>query len=998
MQNTRTETDADTGRAAPPDAAGQTAGHTVASAGAPPDRPSRNPSGGRRWGAAEWAAADVADAFQGLEPHQDRFTASRLLQRVAAEIGWPQRHVAHFTFLVERTRPCDWEPGRRPIVWLSVKNTARLLGISESQLSHYERFLVAEGFVARRDSPNYRRYGRRGPDGHIVEAYGLDLSPSAAMIPRLESLAETVSQAQIDTRKQTVRLSATARQCCCAIHTAVGDGVLSNAPAHRSRASLRACTANVHADTPSAELRSRIAAVKRLEGSVRAVVEGYEQPPETAPASAACAAETSSPAASWHARTQATAREYTSHGMRKLKPPLQYNTRDSILEGTLQGAGGRKDSVAAGDGPAAHPAAAAPGRPLLPRAPSDTSATAEAPLPFAFDTLLAVLPPSIKARLPRPRPSWAELTDATAAVGATLGISQHAWAEACGTLGRQAATAAVVVIAARHEQGRIASPGGYLRAMTRREEEGELRLGASVHSLLQRPGRTADMKPPPTPAAALDDNAPPAPSDSVPTGRRGIPAPHSTWRENLFASASRLALRGHADAYPPPSSVAPPTAVAGVRRQILDVVLPALHPPVQARLPHDRPPAVRDVVNAVEDAVGAGDLLMTPLELASMQDAYGPVTAALHVISRSVENRPGATRHRLALYRRLMRRPWRDAAMSAWERLDRHMDNCDNRSARRSREGWSRSPVPPSLDLNFDSFLNRSQDDPEPPRLDQAAAEAEYLGHARRDGVTMNFQVHTLPTHPQRGGGLRRWLQAVALRLVPPEVRVRLPMGARPSLREIIDAVDAAAAAGEFTMPHSALRRWSGRFGRAAGTTLFVAVARDNCLGSPEPPFTTDPARVRDRHAERELYDTVLFHLPNHFDRHRRRERRGRRAGRGQAPWFETALAIVPPEVRRLFPPERPPAVADILGAGCHTLLALGLNGLLLGQILGIREATNECFRMAAERPDAIRAWIDRYLALKNQYEEEFRHRKDTRLHGLDDTVVDFRRPDGKER
>ena len=81
--------------------------------------------------------------------------------------------------------------------------------------------------------------------------------------------------------------------------------------------------------------------------------------------------------------------------------------------------------------------------------------------------------------------SWAELIDAAGFHAAELGISQHAWGEACLTLGRRAAAMALIVIAVKHERELIAQPGGYLRAMTGRAATGELHLTRSVYGLLK---------------------------------------------------------------------------------------------------------------------------------------------------------------------------------------------------------------------------------------------------------------------------------------------------------------------------------------------------------------------------------------------------------------------------------------------------------------------------------------------------------------------------------
>ncbi|MGB0659062.1 MAG: helix-turn-helix domain-containing protein [Mangrovicoccus sp.] len=53
--------------------------------------------------------------------------------------------------------------------------------------------LVARGLVMRRQSPNGKRYARRGPDGSQL-AYGIDLGPLLARMPEIQALAETQRQ------------------------------------------------------------------------------------------------------------------------------------------------------------------------------------------------------------------------------------------------------------------------------------------------------------------------------------------------------------------------------------------------------------------------------------------------------------------------------------------------------------------------------------------------------------------------------------------------------------------------------------------------------------------------------------------------------------------------------------------------------------------------------------------------------------------------------------
>jgi replication initiation protein RepC len=101
--------------------------------------------------------------------------------------------------------------------------------------------------------------------------------------------------------------------------------------------------------------------------------------------------------------------------------------------------------------------------------------------------VLNVSPP-LRPYILKQKPSWSDIVRAADWVRADLGISRHAWIEACETMGRTAAAAAVAVIAAKSEE--IGSRGGYLRAMTQRAREGTLRLSKSFYGLAERQRRT----------------------------------------------------------------------------------------------------------------------------------------------------------------------------------------------------------------------------------------------------------------------------------------------------------------------------------------------------------------------------------------------------------------------------------------------------------------------------------------------------------------------------
>jgi replication initiation protein RepC len=81
------------------------------------------------------------------------------------------------------------------------------------------------------------------------------------------------------------------------------------------------------------------------------------------------------------------------------------------------------------------------------------------------------------------RPGWGELVEAGWLVRSELGVSQHAWGQACVVLGRMEAVTALAAIAARHAAGQVRSPGGLLRRMVELHQQGQLRLDRTLFGL-----------------------------------------------------------------------------------------------------------------------------------------------------------------------------------------------------------------------------------------------------------------------------------------------------------------------------------------------------------------------------------------------------------------------------------------------------------------------------------------------------------------------------------
>src|SRR5271163_4486719 len=150
------------------------------------------PSGFRRMTPGLLKADRSADKFAGLPPGVERpGQLLAALKAAAPRLGISPRLVHAVDWLFCFTQPQDWEWGAKPIVWPSASMQQEALGLSPTQIKEINCRLIELGLVTMKDSPNGKRYGRRHEKtGHIIEAYGFDLSPIATRHAEFRRLAE----------------------------------------------------------------------------------------------------------------------------------------------------------------------------------------------------------------------------------------------------------------------------------------------------------------------------------------------------------------------------------------------------------------------------------------------------------------------------------------------------------------------------------------------------------------------------------------------------------------------------------------------------------------------------------------------------------------------------------------------------------------------------------------------------------------------------------------
>lgn len=421
-------------------------------AGPPPVR--FKPTGRRTLTRAKLAALDHPAPSPGGPSRGEVLAAFR---RAAPALGlFPVLPLINL--LMTRSFAQDWTGTGRPMVWVSNHWLCVRLGVGEGRLKELISLAFELGLVAMRDAGNGRRQGERedGEGGHILWAYGFDLSPLAARYQEFREWAVAFKEREALLRRLRLEVSSLRRDI-----LTLADVGLARLPEATDWANLairtrQLCGQSRTQDDPDV-LRLLIGQLRAMHGEVRALFE----PAETSKSDPSGSSE--SP-------------PYT-HANQSIKANADAQARQQVLP--QRTAAAAKQSQ--GDAEPTDPLNGFPASP-------------------AFVLMIA---PPFQDFTVASRPTRHEVVSAAWHVCRHLEISQDAWGEACLAFGRWEAAVAVAAITGRHLQGKVDSPGGLLRHMIKLYNKGELRLDRTLRGLAARLAETDKM-----PALVL--NAPPA--------------------------------------------------------------------------------------------------------------------------------------------------------------------------------------------------------------------------------------------------------------------------------------------------------------------------------------------------------------------------------------------------------------------------------------------------------------------------------------------------------
>ena len=323
--------------------------------------------------------------------------------------------------------------GRNLIVFPSnAQLTARANGIAGSTLRENLAHLIDAGLIQRCDSPNGKRYARKGTDGAIETAYGFSLSPLLARSEELALLAQRVVAAQRHLKIVKERITIARRDVRKLITAAVEDGVFGDWG--KVEAVHIALMDRLRITKTAEDYERLLEELELLREEVinRLEVRDIQQKSDTNDA------------------------DIWQH--------IQNSNTESMIELEPRS----KDEQG--------------GKPN-----SDIGRNIEPIKAFPLGMVLRACPEIAMYGPGGNIQNWRDLMAAAVVVRSMLGVSPSAYQDACEVMGPENAAATVAAILER--TGHISSAGGYLRDLTGRARRGEFSLGPVLMALLRAHGQ-----------------------------------------------------------------------------------------------------------------------------------------------------------------------------------------------------------------------------------------------------------------------------------------------------------------------------------------------------------------------------------------------------------------------------------------------------------------------------------------------------------------------------
>jgi replication initiation protein RepC len=399
---------------------------------------------GRRPLTLAHVASQINAKARPLEKAVHKWNVFRAICAARARLGVSERSLSVLNALLT-FHPETALIGEDLIVFPSNQQLAlRAHGMAPATLRRHLAALVDGGLIIRRDSPNGKRYARKGRGGDIELAFGFDLSPIVARADEFDALAEEIRAEERALKLVRERITLCRRD----IAKMIATGMEENVPVYCAKAGpadwlgvytlYRGILARVPRTATRQQLEPIAEELSMLADEVLSLLENHIK--------------TRNPDAN------------ESHSERH----KQNSNPDSLNE--------LEPASREGRGPASD------FNPETPRVPEQAF-----PLGMVLDAC-----PDIIDYAKGGISHWRDFVATAAMVRSMLGISPSAFEEARSAMGE--IPAAIVVAAILQRGAAINSAGGYLRGLTTRARDGKFSLGPMLMALIGSRKRAANEK------------------------------------------------------------------------------------------------------------------------------------------------------------------------------------------------------------------------------------------------------------------------------------------------------------------------------------------------------------------------------------------------------------------------------------------------------------------------------------------------------------------------
>jgi replication initiation protein RepC len=309
----------------------------------------------------------------------------------------------------------------------------RAHGMPESTLRRHIAALIESGLIARRDSPNGKRYAYKDEAGQVEEAFGFSFAP---LLERSDEIARAAKQVQADAallKRTREQITLQRRDLAQMIDAALAE-MLSSDFWTTAHGRFRAIVDAIPRRASAPELTTILENLTKL----RAEIDNSLIHNDNAQDMSANHAHSER----HHIESQSESL-FESQNIKTtiLKEPLAQSSETRIKTG-------------------------------------NTKQTT----PLSIDTVLRACP-DIADYAPNKIVSWRDLIEVSRIVSTFLGISQSAYHEACQVIGIESVSATIAGILQRISE--ISSAGGYLRALTQKARAGEFSVAQMLLPLLR---------------------------------------------------------------------------------------------------------------------------------------------------------------------------------------------------------------------------------------------------------------------------------------------------------------------------------------------------------------------------------------------------------------------------------------------------------------------------------------------------------------------------------